>query len=733
MSALPSLRTTDAPRKPSATQPPRLRSGKLSMDRHGVITVQRNDARTDASRDFTIDLREFNLPATNLVDGCSLADDVHARTVVLLALDRYLVRSNGRRQHSTAANKAAVIAKLFEYCRLHNCYSPSELTQEHYDRLAVALSEGQWPNALELIPRCQALLESKPNPRYLEQSSNKGKAPHITKTFRFALRTNCVGRELSVLRQQLYTGNPHARRSELTKCERFGVSQLRQIFETINDLALLEDGYAIGAAPYPESLRLGKKLGRQARPTKNLSLDQAAPLLAFSMRAIFEQAEIFLSMLDAVYRQEVAKRVARNNDLRVFAVKSVVDQLSLLCGVPVSVLEADVERAQSEYNSACRRVLNSCFLVIAAMNGRRKQEVIHRRYGLHYGCVQVISSDLGVYQCEFYIEKTYKDYLSFYVNESTFKAVTLLCRMRALAERHFGPDATTDPTENTLFRCFLGRFGRLQRQSWHSFDLNLPHVREFLGQALDAGNLVEVRAHMFRRFYAIIFFYRYEDATLQALSQQLCHLDLEMTRQYLVDSHAVAKKDRIPVEFTASKLARDDHHQSLEKALAEVQEEKFAQTIQNILEGKRCSGGFEKLVRRLHNKLAASAQFRGLSITAKTSAVSGLFRRRGFDVTPFPHGECMSGSSTKRTAAHCRSAETGQQDRANAKPATCMRCPYHHVSEGYLRSLDYLAQEIETEALLFSKETLTAQRLRLQASDARQVVAFHRSRLETVV
>lgn len=233
---------------------------------------------------------------------------------------------------------------------------------------------------------------------------------------------------------------------------------------------------------------------------------------------------------------------------------------------------------------------------------------------------------------------------------------------------------------------------------------------------------------MFRRFYAILFMYRFEDATLQALSQQLCHLHLEMTRQYVVDTVQTPREDRIPSEFRVRLLSRERHTNEIEAEIKAVAEEKLQETILAILQGKNCSGGFEKLVRRIHNKLASSIEYRNIQPEQQALKVSQRMIARGHEVRPFQHGECMAGSISSRGLGHCRSEE-GQIDQTRARPALCKNCPYHHVSAGYVASLKNLVADLQREADELPPGTLLHKQLVHDKEQAEAVVAFHLKRM----
>ena len=61
----------------------------------------------------------------------------------------------------------------------------------------------------------------------------------------------------------------------------------------------------------------------------------------------------------------------------------------------------------------------------------------------------------------------------------------------------------------------------------------LSNLSRFLGE--DIHKRWKFHPHQFRRFFAMVYFWRYEPGDVAALAHHLRHFDLEMTRQYVTD------------------------------------------------------------------------------------------------------------------------------------------------------------------------------------------------------
>jgi hypothetical protein len=195
-------------------------------------------------------------------------------------------------------------------------------------------------------------------------------------------------------------------------------------------------------------------------------------------------------------------------------------------------------------------LITAAFIVVAVMNARRRDEIRHPKLGLKQGAIREIDRNLGLYEAIFYIEKSFKSYVPFYVNKATYDAFQVLVRLNELhldAERAVGLPAT-DSSEASVFwqRPFRMVDGLSRERIWFEFDQQpqgaaAKFVRYALGEK---ANGQAVSAHMFRRFYALIFFYRFEHATLQAIAYQLGHLNLGVTRQYVSDASLMSDMRR---------------------------------------------------------------------------------------------------------------------------------------------------------------------------------------------
>lgn len=159
----------------------------------------------------------------------------------------------------------------------------------------------------------------------------------------------------------------------------------------------------------------------------------------------------------------------------------------------------------------------SCALILLAFTAGREKGV----YGLKPDCIKETEGQLWI---EMYVHKTLRQYQRFPAVKLMEMAVNVL---RRLSEQY-----RIETGEENLFKfqspLFNGTIG-------FRFDGTMEH---FCRNALNLFDDANVEAfkfseHQFRRFFAIMYFYRYEAGDFEALSHHLRHLSYQMTMVYL--------------------------------------------------------------------------------------------------------------------------------------------------------------------------------------------------------
>ncbi|WP_449410167.1 hypothetical protein [Methylobacterium komagatae] len=338
------------------------------------------------------------------------------------------------------------------------------------------------------------------------------------------------------------------------------------------------------------------------------------------------------------------------------------------------------DRRQTELPSTTSRehvflTATACWIIIAAFTARRDEEVDDLQQGSLRG------DAASGWWLHVYIEKTLQRKEWIPVPELVAQAVEVLSNISAAARRKTG-------TEH-LFQ-WLRADGEVTR-------LNVGrHLDDFA--AVVQVPLHRPRGappaawhwhpHQFRRFFAVLYFYRFEGGTIEALSHHLRHFSLEMTKRYVTQDPEVAA------------------------LWTDVEWGYMGHVARSIVAGERSVSGaagerLKKTARRLidvfRRKLQiASPERVGASLTL-------IMQRQGIVLTPKPWVTCScprtSDAAQKAACRRGRPLEgtTVGPDFAHAGPSVCSFCP-HAITEG-----DRLAM-VEAEVIHLEAATTSGPR-----------------------
>jgi hypothetical protein len=148
---------------------------------------------------------------------------------------------------------------------------------------------------------------------------------------------------------------------------------------------------------------------------------------------------------------------------------------------------------------------------------------------LRHGCIKRFA---GLLYINLYVPKTLRRYEDLPTVALVEKAVFVLERLSEKARKTSGSDR--------LFQFDDLVADRIKQEI--RFDNIYPNFFNFIGMAKDSdGKYWKLSEHQFRRFFAIMYFYRYgteNDASFEALMYHLRHTDWTMTDRYLTEKEA---------------------------------------------------------------------------------------------------------------------------------------------------------------------------------------------------
>jgi hypothetical protein len=722
----------------------RLLSPDLILEEDWSLRIRRLEARNDEEQYYVFHLCETALPPNGLYPvGQRLTDRPDLAGALVCAIDQYIVRSkNSKSRTQRARTVYAVITRFFEYLWINDVVHLRSATKELLADFPRALAMGGWTNVLRIRERAQkvkreALFEA------MGSMDSRGSKEKL----KWLLHTNCTGLVYGKKKKEIRNIDLSTPLNSDSGLRRLAVSSLVDPMISINLLYDIGQPLGFSFVPFPKPEQLASKVGRPASRTNNINISDCGALLREAMEWIYVRGPNVVSLLAELVDATIEKKKLDRKTLgKVLPHTLQISQprQALEASLPFKIQSLDITRKSSP-NSSVRTVvaclMSACFVVLASMNARRKDEILHRKYGLRRGDLKVIDPGLGLYEANFYIEKTLCARTPFYVNQVSHDAIRLLEKIEEQYHRlHIElPDSRLGETaddERSLFsyRRFSAVYGVGKHRKWYNFAAysNESDARQFLKLALGRDRDIEIAAHMFRRMYALIFFYRYENSDLQALSHQLGHFDLQTTLIYLSDpssrpeiesiAHAVGTpvKDR--------QAAHLEHVKAIDAELLKVGDEKLGEDIHRIVSGERLSGGYAKYVRRLQSKFTSSVKFETASTEDKADALYFAVKRRGHFPKPMSHGQCMVGKAINSRIARCFSNNDLKIHRENAGPETCSTCPFHLSSMAHLRLLEGEASYLR-KSLIVNEPSLKASQGTRELENLERAIELMRQRL----
>ena len=302
---------------------------------------------------------------------------------------------------------------------------------------------------------------------------------------------------------------------------------------------------------------------------------------------------------------------------------------------------------------AVRDMATACWIIIAAFTARRVEEV----NDLRNDCVQ--GDNEAGWWLQVYIEKTLQRKESIPVPRMVVHAVEMLRIISESARRETQSDA--------LFQWLSpdGEWTRLDVAPRLDDFAALVHVPLHKPRSREP-EVWHWHPHQFRRFFAILYFYRYEFGNIEALSHHLRHFSLEMTRRYVTEDPDVAAL------WTDTEWGYMGH------------------VARAIVSGERSIAGaagehLKKAARRLIDVFRRNLQ---VATTDRVGATLSVFmQRQGLVLTPKPWVTCTC-PRTRDAASKAACRRIGPPDAdaigpnfAQAGPTVCAICP-HAMTEG---------------------------------------------------
>lgn len=518
-----------------------------------------------------------------------------------------------------------------------------------------------------------------------------------------------------------------------------GQSHLRYDLSTINILGEMEAG--LGFVPFPDTVRLSNLYGIEGRRTANLNPDTVARLLVEANWWLYEvkgPLTLLLEEIRGAYADNWSSKLPITPDT-VYAVlngSANAEKLEMLFGTRITSIGLRQPRPDElSFKQIVYGFSSACFVVIAFLNARRKDEIQGKKIGIHRNSLRCFDEMLDLYEYEVYIEKTFKTYVPFFVGSMTRDAIRAMERISDIArdlEKYMG-FAPTKPCAEKEVKIFqiprvLGH--NACGMQWFEFVATAgKQAHYFVRRALGAEVQLVIHPHMFRRAYALIFHYRHEDARIQALSQQLGHRDLATTTIYISDRGIAAGESEARAfgAYTRDQIEANRKEIDLINAeVADVARERVRELVEEVVANRprhKTRGQFIRLVQRFHQRLGRRLDYSELGAEGKARVLGDALVDRGHAFRPLPHVNCAVSPLKKSSSAGCYSKRLGAVAPENASPMTCTSCPYSHWVEGHNAAIEQDIRRLEAlVAVRPSDDSLVVRRARTDLNNLKAIL-----------
>ena len=686
------------------------------------ITVDVARDGEKASRFINYDLSDIWLPSNHPVGpftkSVCITEFPYWISVIKLAVNE-LLHLRPTKPDYAARRMITLCTRLFGWCVQGGIYEMAALTKNDYKKLLKEIAQGGWYNALNVENRLFHLTLTASNNKELLSSLISDK---VSKNLNAKLISKLTGIQLSQARLPSYlyqdffsfSGIPEKRvrgSTEYDKPPTSGV--ILDFMSSVNLLYRLPSGIdKPGFLPYQAINNLAKNVTKSNAEgrTINLRMEDAVKLLDTAIKYVYDYAPGILALGDIIRGWFSTHSKNHINLHHVSMLASAYEKLALTYKLPQVTITSISQRKNGKskrhnetdeelcFLDLVHTLQTACMTLIGINHGRRKNEILgegHKPYGIYYGCVTTVMEGIKHNKLDIYIEKTVKDYVQFWCNDLVSDSVSVLENLHDLF-RPLDADKQTGQFEVTrsekLFRFKPFTRNSLNSDKWNSFIYH-NHSNLFLEQSGVDRNCLDHKTHVFRRFFSIIYYYRYDNPLLISLMHHLQHRGPVMTRKYITDPTKRSHADSIAVLY-------NKEIEQQEEVSAEVADEYLRDKVCEIIHGRPTGGGMSKVVYGLYAHLLRRVEFRISTEESQLTDLCSNLHQNGYKPEPLLHGVCMITPACKQETASCYSNGSIHKDKASLK--VCMPCPYSFDNQNYLDNMKHESVELNKNVLNFS-------------------------------
>ncbi|ELB2104167.1 hypothetical protein QNZ87_003326 [Vibrio parahaemolyticus] len=609
--------------------------------------------------------------------------------------------------HKTFKDSIRTSLLCIEYFSMNGCTSFKSSGDICHKKFKNDIKYG-WYEALKIKQRWDELSDKERLKNWF-QRRNEG-SPKSSKllTFKIGLFSQCLGttifgRGLNDIPDEIVCDielpallrTPYKYNGKLTSINGFSTKFFKEIFHTINSLYFCSGLTKPIINVEAISNELAKKTSER---THTPSVTQVTSTIRFLYQVVAQHQTITKSLVDVrniILDPELGKW-RRQSALEevIFGQHRVQIGTRQLAIVGYRQLrESTKEKANNKFGNDFILLGDAYKVFIAAIanlslifTGWRLEEVVGENIGIKSENFE-LDTIFNLTEIYRYIQKDRKEVT---IRE---KAVVgpfvgrLLCLLNDMNEKV----AVDYDTNTSLFSPKLASVESINTKPAIEYAGSTMQHNPLRALALEEGIKIPTPKQL-RRYFAVAYFYQFDNPYLLALSKHYGHGSIETTEIYVTDadSRSIAKdmRNTIPVKMLPSRSDMDDSQ--FRKNFNDARDSKLRDLVSKALEEKS-RGGFQATCRAMFKKLYSDVEFKELTKDVQEKAAEDIavyLKNKGYSVEVFYHANCTNSEKIANYSdGHCVNKTTGDIERQHAEATLCKGCAFHDVQTQHIENL----------------------------------------------
>lgn len=362
-------------------------SDELVLSDNWEIQIPRWEALSDEPSTLTLDLSAVVLPPNGLFPyPMQLIDRPRLAAAVVLVIDNYLASNEKTKSRSKLILPLyTTITLLIEYLWIQDVIDLKDAARLNFEDFPKKLAKGGWIEVLQIDER----LKPKKDQAAIELFKGGYKKSQWIKK---AINTNCgsvlIGKERYSLLKKINDRNIDINNAN-DESAYLSQSTIRICLAQTNYLSKIDEKFGLDFVPYPSTTVIAKKYGRPKQRTKNLDITDCGKLIRTAITWIYQHSDDVLCLVEELVQATLQLRPdiqCRSNRLS-NVLNASKHKIKLEDDTGLVIASLDMSRGRNGIKGETVRsivgvLMTACFITIAFMNGRRKDEVRHKKIGL---------------------------------------------------------------------------------------------------------------------------------------------------------------------------------------------------------------------------------------------------------------------------------------------------------------------------------------------------------------